>query len=153
MDEICEICGKRKAITKVLIEGAEMMACASCANLGKKISKSPPSKPTSQSYHKMRIRKEIDIVDGYGWRIKKARQELGLSLEELAKKINEKSGYLEMVEQERTLPSLKLAKKLEAVLKISLITEVVQDVGIGKSGAKRPDLTLADVVVFEKKKG
>ncbi len=149
MDAICEICGKRKAVTRVLIEGAEMEVCAGCANLGKKVSSSP-SKPTSKPLPQ--IRKEIDIVDGYGERIREARQKLGLSLEELARKINEKSGYLEMVEQERTLPSLKLARKLEHVLKISLITEVVQDMGMEKGKTKLPDLTLGDVVVFEKKK-
>ena len=57
MEEICEVCGKRKARFKVNIEGAILLACGKCATLGKVISEirvSPvrvPYSPESDLMH------------------------------------------------------------------------------------------------------
>ncbi len=147
---ICEICGRPARVRKVLIEGAEMEVCASCAKLGKGIQRKTPDRTKIVGLPK--VRKEIDIVENYGQLIKQARVKQGLTVEALARKLNEKAGYLEMVEKEKTLPSQNLARKLEKALGIQLLTEVVEEIG-GAKESKKPELTLADVVVIERKGG
>jgi len=135
--DVCEVCGVRKAVTTVVLEGAEMHVCHVCAKYGKKV-----RKPQRQRVEKAKVLKERveDIVDNFGDIIKKARQALGLKRSELARQINEKEGYLEMIEEERTVPSLKTARKLEKALNVKLIK--VEDVVYENRSVRRRTLVL-----------
>ncbi len=150
-DALCEVCGRRKAVKQVLIEGAVLNVCSVCARDGKEI--------TSHFQHQQRgsttprTTTELDIVDNYGRIIKSRRKEMGLTLKEAARQLNEKEGYLDMIEAERTLPSIRTARKLEKFYGVKLIVERVVEAQPQTKVAEGqpPALTLGDVVVFEKK--
>ncbi len=144
---LCEICGKRDASIVIKVEGATMNVCHVCGKYGQRISNIRTNKENKVEYIKKR--NEDTIVEDYGKKIKEARENKGLSLEELAKQINEKLGYLEHIEKEKTLPNLKTARKLERALGIKLI-EKEEEIYVPLEKGKKEDLSLMDVAIIEK---
>jgi putative transcription factor len=134
---ICEVCGtviRGKPVT-VEIEGAILQVCQSCAKRGEPVkvltrpalkpksflplaTKKASSKPfTDESFM---LRKDYNVV------IKRAREKLGMSQEELGKKIGEKPSVISLLETGRLKPSDSLARKLEHALKVDLF-ELVEE--------------------------
>jgi putative transcription factor len=89
-------------------------------------------------------------VEGYGKLMADARKRMGLPLEVLAERINEKLSFLERVEHEKTLPDEKLAHKLQKELGIKLLQGVVSASGPATSAAKG-GMTLGDILEIEKR--
>ena len=127
----CEVCG-REIVQGYLveIEGAQLVACADCAERGvivrKVIDRSEPSQSVVEDTPRSEER-DVVLVADYGQRIRKARERAGVSLEELAKKLRIPAGYLRRVEDGELTPTDDLAHRLEKVLKISLFEEVEED--------------------------
>ncbi len=139
--EECELCGENiDGVYVVNVEGVELRVCASCAkgkrviyteNNTKKIDRSNKAyKPVSRKKEE-----ELELVENYGERIRKARENMGLPLKVFAEMINEKESLLKLVEKEQTLPTIPLTKKLEKNLKIKL--EQSGEMQIDKSGQKK----------------
>jgi putative transcription factor len=117
------------------------------------------------------FRTEEEIVDGYGRRIRKAREAVkiteeevneygkkekktrGMMIDELARKANVMASWLDRVENERISPTIGEAKKLEKVLGIKLVEKVeVSVTPTPKLGGRNTELTLFDMVEMQKKK-
>jgi putative transcription factor len=148
----------------VIVEGARMEVCHRCRNLGtpwiEPVSRKEPFKPASsrrgsprrtrrQTYE---ISESLGIVENYGVKIKNARRKMGLSHEDIGRKIGEKVSLLKKIEREKMVPSNELAAKLEHLLKIKLISEIDE---LEKTRVpSQPDrtLTLGDIVQFKNKK-
>jgi putative transcription factor len=97
----------------------------------------------------------IELVENFGDKIRQAREKIGLSHEDLGKKLNEKVSLLRKIETEKMKPDNKLAKKLEHVLTIKLIVPAsepkVKEAKIPKVTSR--ELTLGDLFPIDKKKG
>ena len=117
----CDLCGKNSELFKARIENAIMNVCSKCSKFGEVIER--VIEVNENKVVKNKIEEELIelIKEGYGLIIKKAREKLGLTQEELAKKINEKASLIHKLENELIEPSLELAEKLEKFLKIKLI--------------------------------
>jgi len=61
------------------------------------------------------------MVDDYGAKIRKARQRMGMTVEDFARKINEKESVIKKLEKEELNPDRKLIQKLTGALKIELL--------------------------------
>ncbi|MGC9129333.1 MAG: multiprotein bridging factor aMBF1 [Candidatus Micrarchaeia archaeon] len=125
----CEICGRETNIIYVVeVEGAVMNVCAECAKGKKVIEKIDLEKKESAKIEKKPKKEErSEIVEHYGSIIRKAREKLGLPLNVLAERISEKESTLLRIEEEKTLPSDKIVKKLEKELGIKLTEEVKEE--------------------------
>lgn len=170
----CEICGKpiRGKPLRVKIEGSVFeCVCNDCAKLGK-VQKPPASariktvkKPQSaQNTNRNNSRGGMssrvytrddgpmdDIVEDYGLIVKKARESKGLSREELGQKIYEKVSVINRIESGKMEPDLKLAKKLEKTLNITLIEKYNEmDLEAFKSSASGAN-TLGSIVKIKRK--
>ena len=111
----CEICGAQDAGYLILVEGAKLNVCQDCSLTGKLL-KAPQKtygKAEAGTGSASGAREELEIAEGYGSLIANARKKLGLPIEVLAERINEKMSFIERVEHERTLPDVKVAHKLE----------------------------------------
>jgi putative transcription factor len=91
----------------------------------------------------------VEVVPGYGRRIRNARDAMGLPLKVLAERINEKESTLFRVENEKMLPNDTIVRKLEKELNIKL-TEVVAREGKSQSSRKNEPVTLGDFLVKKK---
>jgi len=156
---ICELCGKDvPRLHRVVIEGVIMNVCDDCAKFGKELKKNevpkdvkyvPPEVIRERLERKQRRRyRDIDeeevLVEDYAERIRKARESMGLTQDELAKKILEKKTVISKLERGEMHPDDKLIKKLEKTLNIKL-KEKVSSV-YRKDEKKAQGLTLGDLI-------
>ncbi|MFH2106711.1 MAG: multiprotein-bridging factor 1 family protein [Candidatus Micrarchaeota archaeon] len=150
----CEICGRHEAQVIVLIEGAKLPACRGCASGGKVLFNLSESEAVSapQTYRKGAIESE-EITADYSKKIKNAREQKGINLHDLAKKLNEAENFIDNIEKGKLRPTIKIAKKLEKELGIKLIEttkEVPTTIEVKKE--KFREQTLADLLENQKKK-
>ena len=147
----CEICGAEGAGYIVLVEGAKLTVCQDCSGAGKLLRAPQPARdPSGQPARAPRA--EMEVVDGYGSIIAEARKRMGLPLEVLAERINEKHSFLERVEHEKTLPDGKLAHKLEKELGIKLLQEVSSGVAVNVKDGQGKGMTLGDILEIQQRK-
>jgi putative transcription factor len=161
----CEVCGRKihSSPIKVIIEGAKLAVCSECSKHGKTIreeltlKQGPPRKPLAHIPAKRKtatatvdITKEV--VEGYDSKIRQAREKLGISHEELGKKINEKASVLRKIETGKMTPNNMLVTKLEHALRIKLLAPVLEE-KITQEIPKSPsrELTLGDLMQLNKK--
>jgi len=94
-----------------------------------------------------------ELVQDFHNVIREAREKLGLSHEDLGKRINEKVSLLKKIETGKMTPDNNLATRLEHTLKIKLIVltkeEKVPEAKIPK--APNRELTLGDLIKMEDK--
>jgi putative transcription factor len=167
----CEVCGRkiRDAPNRVIIEGAKLTVCTECSKHGKTTWEEPkptliPQRQAATSYGTpimgpIQIRKKVitakvdtsqEIIENYAEVIRESREKIGLSHEDLGKKINEKESLLRKIETGKMAPNDQLVSKLEHALKIKLLVPVAEEkIPIPKSTSR--ELTLGDVMKLDKK--
>ncbi|MFO7797047.1 MAG: multiprotein bridging factor aMBF1 [Promethearchaeati archaeon] len=168
---MCPICGGViwGGGQKVLIEGAKIRVCESCAQHGKKVipkakkgnytrrSPSPTRKQSqSKSYKSSRsyLEPEVVIVEDFSKRIRNAREKRNMTQEKFAQRIHEKESLIRRIEAGKTKPKIDLAKKLENEYNINLLedSDIIQvntDEYIKK---KHTGSSLGDIAFIKKKK-
>ncbi|MBT0158843.1 TIGR00270 family protein [Candidatus Bathyarchaeota archaeon A05DMB-2] len=162
----CEVCGRKihGSPIQALIEGAKLTVCVECSKHGKIIYDEPaPSRETPKltptpfvpKKKPMTAKVEItqEVVEGYHSKIRQAREKLGLSHEELGKKINEKVSVLSKLETGKMTPNNQLVAKLEHALKIKLIVPITKEKVTEIPKSPNRELTLGDLMQLEKKGG
>ncbi len=131
----CEVCGReiRGQPYYRIIEGAKMTVCGQCAQFGSK--EWDPNKPKGRSIRRRPTRtartsrprseveaaEQMELVDDYGELIRKTRQKKGLTIEDFAKKLNEKESVLKKLEKEEFNPPMNLIEKVSRELNIKLL--------------------------------
>jgi putative transcription factor len=158
---------------RVVIEGAKLTVCAECSKHGKPAYEEPansvfqPQRTTGKSVTQgtpfagpIQIKKRVitarvdtsnEIVADYAEVIRQAREKMGLSHEELGKKISERESLLKKIEMGKMEPNELLASKLEHTLKIKLVVPVVVDEKIQVPKTASHEFTLGDAVKISKK--
>jgi putative transcription factor len=165
----CEVCGRKingKPIT-AMIEGAKLTVCVACSKHGEICREEPKPKLILQRLRatpaqpRMQMSKpqapsvdtSQELVENYHVKIRQAREKLGLSHEDLGKRINEKVSLLRKIETGKMTPDNRLASLLERTLKIKLIVpakeEKVPRTKISKTAGH--ELTLGDLIKLDKK--
>ncbi len=123
----CEICGTeiKGEAQYIIIGSSKLMVCKSCARYGtivvdKKTKHESRVKSESRLYELMdhEIEEGMEGMEGYGRRIKEAREKAGLKQAELAKRINEKQSLLRKIENEEIIPSEEVMRKINRVLNL-----------------------------------
>jgi putative transcription factor len=168
IDNQCPICGgviwKGE---KVLIEGAKITVCQSCAQYGKKIPKGkkpittirPKTTPVIMSSTQKTSKSDdilepsIEIIPDFAQKMRDIRTKLNLNQEKFAKKLNEKPSLIKRIESGKVEPSLKLAKKIEEVYNLKLLKEKdIIEVNLEKYMKKPSATSLGDIAFIKKRK-
>lgn len=131
----CEVCGETIVgpPNQVIIGSASLIVCSRCVRFGVPIvskSKTRSSATVSKpllSLRKTSDEKPLEVVSDFNIKIRKAREELGLTQEVLSKYVREKTSTIKRIEAGRLKPTITLATKLEKVLKVSLVEKVVEN--------------------------
>lgn len=137
----CEICGTpiRGEPQLVLTDSAKLWVCNVHARLGTVIKETiakagvaaPSSAPKPPLIPKFDIiEEELQLREDFGTAIKKAREKMGLTQEELALKINERASLIRHLETGKMKPTDALATKLERFLKIELYGASEEDLEV-----------------------
>jgi putative transcription factor len=163
----CEVCGRTIVGKpyKAIIEGARLVVCSECAALGSLSwevkSTLKQGKPTMKA---RRPRKPqlgvstqrqspseltLELVQDFGTRIRQSREALGLSHEDLGRRINEKVSVLKKLEGQKMRPNNRLAEKLQHALKIELLVPATEEKlpkGLLTTAPPSKGITLGDLV-------
>jgi putative transcription factor len=155
----CELCGKEilGKPKRVVIEGAELETCASCGGLGMEIRRpqtfmGPTSKVATHSrarYRDIYRQMEGEIDPDFDDIVKSARKRAGITQEQLAAKIMEKTLVIKKIERKELMPDDKLRKKLEKALNVNLLIEIGREKA--QRGKPSGSLTLGDVAVVRRR--
>lgn len=166
----CEVCGRKifGKPYKVIIEEAKLTVCNECSKHGKiyyeeeKPKAAPQLKPkatlpSSRIQAKMpqepTVDTNIELAENFDAKIRQAREKLGLSHEDLGKKLNAKVSLLRKIETGKIKPDNKLVTKLEHILKIKLLVpareEKIPQTKSTKTMSR--ELTLGDLIQLDKK--
>lgn len=154
----CEMCGSEKDLVKALIEGTELIVCSGCARFGKTLEKVDPEikakKRSSDDKQEREKRLQPEIIesvrDDFSRLLRKKRESLGLSQDDFAKKINEKSSFVHKIENNQMNPSLETARKLENLLNLKLIEKYAEE----SHSASKPsseEVTIGDIIKVKKR--
>jgi len=168
----CEMCGaESSSLTTTKVEGAELDLCDECSDFGTEVrtesssssstkystsssssssSSSSASGDTGSSGGGSSRRRDMfddmdQVATDYDDRIRSAREDRGLSQEDLANELNEMASLIRKLERGDVLPSDEVQTKLERELDISL-SEGAGDEDAEWSGGSSTTTTLGDVV-------
>ena len=162
----CEICG-REIVGKParsLVEGARLIVCQQCSSLGTRLPSFPdsPARPVIAPTHTHapieklpKAVEESDLIEEYPTAVKEARAKLGLSQQDLAFKAKEKVTVIQKIEIGKMLPTMRLAKELEHILRIRLLVPRDElDIPVPpRRPSPSPRVTLGDVALVRHKEG
>lgn len=171
----CEMCGTDVGNpNRVKIEGAELDVCDACTEFGTEVRTEDSSSSTSTKYstggssgssssgasgstggsgggsgggRRRDMFDEMDeVAQDYDQRIRDAREEAGMSQQELANSLNEKASLIRKLEHGDILPSDDVQRKLERSLDIDLSAGSSAGDEEWESGSASGGYTLGDVV-------
>ena len=168
----CEVCGREivgRALN-IVIDGAKLVVCSECAQLSPVAQRSYREEPERTQVKKPAapaprvrqpsvravtvespIRDDLELVENYGSLVRKAREKMGLTHDELSRKAGAKISILQKLETGKMVPDQDLAKRLEYTLNIKLLQSTSKVIVEEKFKAKLSELTLGDVVSTKKK--
>lgn len=157
----CEICGSdivgRPA--RSLVEGATLIVCQKCSSLGTRLPGFPnqtvrPRQVQSHTHAPIeRLPKaveESDLVEEYSVIVKEGREKLGLTQQDLAFKAKEKLTVIQKIEIGKMLPTMRLSKELEHILRVKLLVpkEELEIPALAKRPPQASGATLEDVALI-----
>ena len=159
----CDICGEQilGKPMKVIVEGAKVIACRQCAKLGKPYYEPPPPRigprilPPQRSVQSTRpdppkTIDDFEVVDDFSARIRRAREKVGLTQQDLAKRVKEKLSLIQKIEAGKITPNMRLCRELEHSLRIILLAPKAE-IPLPTTSAATPNVTLGDIVKVKRK--
>ena len=162
----CEVCGRQIVGKpfKVVIEGAKMVVCGNCVKLGsayweerpqrrvKKTAKPLPRISISGKRQPPALAEALELVDDFSLRIRRARERMELSHEDLGRKIGEKVSVLRKIESGKMTPDHRLAEKLQHALRVELLVSPSEPKVPSTVLFQPREVTLGDVILLKKRK-
>lgn len=144
----CEVCGKEimGPPQRQVIEGAKLTVCGKCAQFGSSewatsrpapvkatpsgwIQTSPQPAPRKRVRNDVETVESLELIEDYGKEIRKARQKLGLSEKDLAKKMQEKESVVKNLEKQELTPDNRLISKIKKYLSLDIVERIDADKG------------------------
>lgn len=118
----CDLCGKSGSTTKTRIEGIVYDACADCAKLGTDATPAQPKKRSSSKSKKSSYRGDEDVYvrPDAGRVLREKREKESKNQQEFAQRLNVKESLLHAWETGERTPTVKMARRLERQLHVSL---------------------------------
>lgn len=163
----CEVCGRQifGAPVRAVIEGVNMTVCAKCGKLAsgywtpkpqprlraKRGTMRQPLQPVTRRKPSVTVNEAFELVPDLPQQVRQAREQLGLSHEDLGRKIREKVSVLRKIESGKMVPDLALAERLEHTLKITLRVPPSEPKVQLSSPSKPGGATLGDLIQFKVK--
>jgi len=180
---VCEVCGRTVAgrPIKVRLDGYEATVCPSCARTlrgmegkrwarprggreilrertkpGAGVKPKPRVEEIKPRKPKKRDVEEYELVEGYGEILRKAREELGLTIEHVAAAVHVKASLIRNIEAGKIVPSRRLARELERLLEVKILVEhpgAEEALALQEETGGPVRLTLGEIIQIKKKGG
>ena len=138
------------------------MVCGECVKLGsihwetrapqrrRRVVK--PSPRISKRKPPPTITEALELVDDFGSRVRQGREKLGLSHEDLGRRIGEKVSVLRKIESGKMAPDHRLANKLEHALQVKLLAPI-SELKVPSGGLPPPrEVTLGERLILSERR-
>lgn len=167
----CEICGTelKGEPYKTKIDNSTMLTCKECSKYGK-VQRKPQPKPKKNAkqnnnynrynnnnnsrpkkvYSKPR-EPDYEIVEDYSKIIRQAREKQKLTQKQLGEKIYERESVITHIEAGKMVPEIKIARKLEKILRVKIIEKLESDVQEFKDVGRYREATIGDIARIKRK--
>lgn len=127
---ICDMCGKDEKLFRTQIEKTELNVCLSCSMHGKKLGVAKSKQEKQADVQRMIEEREQPqsiemVIPNAAKLIKQKRESMGITQEQFAKKINEKTSVIQNIEKGRS-PNIILARKIGKMMHLELVTEYTE---------------------------
>jgi putative transcription factor len=136
-----------------------MLVCGKCQKLGKPYQEEPQAprmitsrrpnfQPRVSQRRMAELPKEMDeleVSDNFSELVRKHRMKLGLSQEDLAKRVKEKLSVIQKIETGKMAPDSRLCRELEHELKVKILVPRKETIEVPKSAAPK-EVTLGDIM-------
>lgn len=144
----CELCGKEAELYKAVIEGTELSVCERCGGFGKVIKRVQNFSTSSVKKDGIKKIEAVEVlVENFSQKIKSAREKLGMTQKDFAKKINERESILHKMETGHFKPTIEAAKRYEKLLGVKLVESLIQESAPVKTQKQKDDcLTIGDII-------
>jgi putative transcription factor len=163
----CEVCGRKihSDPVRAEIEGAKLTVCVGCSKHGRVLygeeataATLQPSSTKNFVHIPVIVKKppvpqvqiSQEVVDDYAVKIRTTREKLGLTVEDLGKKVAERASLLKHIETGKVAPNNQLANKLEHVLKIKLMVPIADEKVQAEPNKSAEGMTLGDLIDMSK---
>jgi len=138
-----------------------MTTCSKCAELG---SAEWEPKPASRDWSVKKeggatvktafikkrgtvtVSEDVTVAEGFGSLVRRTREKMGLSHEDLGRKVAEKVSVIKKIESEKIVPDQRVAEKLEHALGIKLLVPLVVPKVSLPSVSTSKTVTLGEIV-------
>ena len=158
MKGYCELCGEYAPLVSVIIDGIVYKVCEKCAvghrkvpsYLSRKKRKQFPSSPRRKKSPSVKY--EEYVVQNAGEIIRHAREKKGLTRDQLAPLVGERSSTIARIERGDWIPPIPIARKFERALGIELVKkeEIIENNTEKKHKKERKFyLTIGDVLELD----
>ena len=149
----CEMCGKEDNLILVELEGSRLNVCSSCGKHGRRIGAPVIKRKVKFTKPKKVVKEEVEeeLITDFAVKLRKAREKRGLKQEDFAKLLNEKESLLQKWEAGSLTPKIKVAKKLERMLRINFVKKIEDAKLPLNSTSKSGEMTLGDFVKVRKR--
>ncbi len=145
----CELCGRKfPTLINAIVEGSMLSVCEDCSKFDNVITIKQPEIQEERQERTIKIEKPEDteiIIPDFHNKIKEARDLIGFTQEEVAKKLAEKESLIQNLESGHLKPSLDLVKKFENFFHIKL-TYKYQEQRIKTLSLNDPKVTIGDLI-------
>lgn len=142
----CDLCGKEGNLVRASVEGTELSVCVPCGKHGK-ILKRPITRHRPQQVKKPEVIETV--VDNYAQLIRHAREKKGMTQKAFANALNEKESIIQKMESGGFRPSIRLARKLERMLNITLVEAQEEQSSAAPQKSSGP-LTIGDLIKLKR---
>lgn len=141
-----------------------MMTCSKCAELGSGFWEPESEKPRRSAITglgtisvplpaKRRVpagvSEDLTVVENFGLLVRQAREKMGLSHEDLGRRIGEKASVISKIESEKMMPNEKLSAKLEHELRVRLLAPLLEPKMSLPSSEPSKAVTLGEMIVLK----
>ncbi len=165
----CEICGIeiKGEPYKTKIDNSVMATCKECSRYGKVQSKPQPPKPKSPKrrivnnaprqnnnkkvYSRRSKEEDFEIVEDYAKIIRQKREIRGLTQKEFGAQLYERESVVHKIEQGKMVPDIKLARKIEKLLNVTIIEELNSDEKEFLDPRQFKEATIGDIAIIKRK--
>ena len=144
----CDMCGRQGGLLTAEVEGVEMNVCQNCARFGTIKRKAETMRVPQKNMHK---EQPFRVISSYASVLRQTREKQGLSQEDFARLLQEKESIVAKWEQGRMPPSVEVARRLEKMLGVSLVTEDVEQTFENDKNVRKDVFTLGDFMKVRKK--
>jgi putative transcription factor len=146
----CDMCGASGTLFKASIEGAALTVCKRCSRFGKVLHTVKEPEVKARPKKTEQPEKVERIADDYAEKIRRKREQKGMTQEEFAHRLSERVSVITHLEAGKFKPSERLSKKLERFLGVKLIEQYEESAPV-RTKTRSDTFTLGDFIKIKKK--